>query len=567
MLFKENYRNSKFLKIVLITLSVLLLIIPDLMLHLKKDILSIGVIISKICLLLAGGLILLRITKSYYYTYLIIGIPYILSSIAEIVNIIAVNWYISSDGLKALYYLSDSEVSEFFGKFKIYFLIPLFLLVGYSLVLVYYKKVFYKVRLKNSAIIIAFVLMLVSIGLTVLKLTENSEFYSGKNRIRLALRSGYIYEHPFNFYYRTARLFVTNHRNKLSRDLRNNFKFSVSEDDKRIKPEVVIFVIGEAMRYKNWSINGYSKKTSPGLDAFKNLVSYSRHYSNANCTANAIPLLLTQATAQTYQDAFHQKTIVSLFKEAGYQTNWISSSSGVLRYLDNREESDFFYNLRTDYPDNTDYGIIPTVEKVLNQCEGRQFIVINMRGAHERPPLSFDSFTPNSNFKDYVLSIDNAKVFVNDYDNTILFQDYILSNVIQRLELQGKSSVFLFTSDHATHLFDGGHSLFGYGAAHPTEIETHIPLFVWCSKKYLNNNKPKFDNMQVNRGMLSTNDNLFFTLADLANIKYQYFNRNMSLADSLYIEPESRYVYANNRLFEFNYKDGSNSLLPSNLSK
>ncbi|MCU4155362.1 phosphoethanolamine transferase [Carboxylicivirga sp. A043] len=548
-------RNLKLTKVVLIALSVIILIIPDIMLHFKNDVLSIGVIISKICLLIAMGILLLKVVKSYFYVYLLLGIPYILSSVAEVINIVAVNWYISSDGLKALYYLSDNELVEFFEKFRVYFVIPILLLVCYSFVLKRYKSFNNRVLINNKLIVSAFVLIAVSVGLSFLKLRENSEFYSGKNRVRLIIRSCYIYEHPFNFYYRTARLMVHNHRNKKSQVLKSQFQFNVNQVADNRQPEIVIFVIGEAMRYKNWSVNGYCKETSPGLKQLNNLVSYSKHYSNANCTANAFPLLLTQASAQTYNDAFVQKTIVSLFKEAGYQTSWISSSSGALRYLDNRDEADFFYNLRTNYPDNTDFGIIPTVDEILRQsADSKQFIVINMRGAHERPPVSFDTFTPNSNLEDFVLSIENANIFINDYDNTILFQDYVLTSVIKKLEDKEKSSFFLFTSDHATHLFDAGHSLFGYGAANPTEIETHIPLFIWCSNKYLDDNWTKFDNIQMHKEMLSTNDNLFYTLADLANIKYQSFIRKLSLADSLFVEPHSRYVYANNHLFEFNNK-------------
>lgn len=561
MSIDKYLRNSKTLQIALIVLSVLLLVIPDIMLHLKKDALSIGVIISKICLLLAGCLLLLRITKSYFYVYLIIGIPYVLSAIAEVINIVAVNWYISSDGLKALYYLSNSEVSEFFSKFKLYFIIPLLLLICYVIVLKSLKSFTLNVRMNNNLIAIAFVLIVISIGFSVLNLRHDSEFYSGKKRIRLVVRSCYIYQHPLNFYYRTTKLLIANYRNKRTLEEREKFRFNVDEMSDSLRPEVVVFVVGEAMRFHNWSVNGYAKETSPGLKKLSNLVSYSKHYSNANCTANAMPLLLTQATAQTYQDAFHQKTIVSLFKEAGYETSWISSSSGVLRYLDNRGESDYFYDLRANYPTNTDFGIIPAMDDILNQkADANKFIVVNMRGAHERPPLNFDTFVPNSNSNNFVLSIDNAEVFINDYDNTILFQDYVLSCLIKSIENQDKSAVFLFTSDHATHLFDAGHSLFGYGAAQPTEIETHIPLFVWCSQKYINDNQLKFDNLQAHKQMLSTNDNLFYTLADLASINYQFFVRNMSLADSLFVEPKSRYVYANNHLFEFNNEDGISDL-------
>jgi len=549
---KLKIEKSSIRKVVSITISIVILIIPDIMLNFEWDVLSVATIISKICLLVFSGLILLQITKSYFISYLILGIPYMISSIPEIINIIILDWYMNTDGMKALYFSSKSEAVEFFDKFYIYFIIPFLLIVSYIFVLVRYRSLSYRVRNHKTIALLALIVLSLSIVISTIRLSKTASFYTDKNLVEWAFRRYYVEEHPANFYYRIYHLAVINKRNNNYKAHKENFNFGVLNAQDSTRPKVVVFIIGEAMRFVNWSINGYPKETSPRLKKMNNLITFSNHYSNANSTSISIPLIITQATPHSFNEAYYQKSIVSLFKEADYETSWISSSPGVLNYLDNRHEPDFLYDLKGKYKRHTDLGIVPALDLVLDKVsEKNKFIVINMRGAHDEPPLAYNLFRPNSSKKNYPLSIKHRDIFVNDYDNMILFQDYVISEAINLLKNKEQSSVLVFTSDHATHLFDEGHSLFGYGSAIPTEIETHVPLFVWGSDGYIAQWSDKFKNLLIHKSCLTTNDNLFYTLADIANIKYHTFKNNLSLADSSFCEPQSRFVYTTSGLFEF----------------
>lgn len=539
-------------KVLLITVSILLLLVPDILFSSQLNFLSFITIVSRACLLLFFGVLLLAITKSYFVSYLLLGIPYLLSAIPESINVLVLNVFMNSDDLKAIYYTSPSEVVEFWGKFRIYFIIPLILIVSYIIVLVKFKNRSFYVLSWRRTIPLALVMLSVSIGISVYRMSLTMEYFTEENIAKMVFKRCYMKEPPLNIYYRICRHYVINKRNNEYKIQKDKFSFQVQKDTNAIPPKTVVFIIGEAMRYNSWSINGYERETSPRLKTIENLISYTNHYSNGNCTSNSIPLLITQATPHTFQRAYSQKTIVSLFKEAGYKTGWISSTVDVLNYLDNHNEPHYLCNLRQCYEEHTDRGIVPALDSVLNNDQLPQFIVINMRGGHDRPPVPFNVFKPNSCLKYYPYKFENREIFVNDYDNMILFQDYVLSNVINTLKSKQTSAVLLFTSDHATHLFDSDdHALFGYGSSHPTEIETHIPLFVWCSGDYITSNQDKFNNLKRHKNSLSTNDNLFYTLADMAHIKYDSFIKSRSLADSSFIEPHSRFVYTNSGVFEF----------------
>ncbi len=81
----------------------------------------------------------------------------------------------------------------------------------------------------------------------------------------------------------------------------------------------------------------------------------------------------------------------------------------------------------------------------------------------------------------------------------MLCQDYVLSEIVKMTERQNVSSVVMFTADHGCNLFDNGKALFGYGSANPTEKETHVPMFISVSDKYIESNHNKYKNLLDHR--------------------------------------------------------------------
>lgn len=543
-------KKETFFKALLIGISILILIVPDILINDKLNILDFCfTIISKAFLFLFLGLILLRLTRSYFLVYLIVGIPYLISSVIEIINVIILDHYITTDNLVSFINASKSEIREFSTGFYIYFTIPIAVIVAYILMLKKYKSINYNVKNQKAIIPLAFILILISLSISFLKEIKDGKLYSGKNLTQYTLRTYYLDQHPFNLY-NESYVFVKNKlRTYKYKSQHDNFKFEILNPTDTAKPQLVVFIIGERMRYTNWSINGYNRKTSPNLEKVTNLISFNKNYSNSNFTYGSIPLIITQATPQAPTIAYSQKSIVSLFKEAGYETNWISSQY-LFDIIDERKIPDHLYDLYKKQ--HTDMDIIPLFDSIMNRKTTKnRFVMINMLGGHGGVPARFNVFKPNNNLENYPVTMKNASIFVNTYDNVILLQDYVLSELIKMTEKQNVSSVLLFTADHGCNLFDNGKALFGYGSANPTEKETHIPLFVNLSNKFIANNHDKYKNLVDHKNLLTTNNNLFYTLADLSNIKYKSYVKKQSISDSSFVEPSSRFVYANGKIFEF----------------
>jgi glucan phosphoethanolaminetransferase (alkaline phosphatase superfamily) len=540
-------------KAFLITASILILIVPDVLINDHQNTLGFWVLLmSKISLLIFFGLISLRLTRSYFLSYLIVGIPYLISSIIETINVIILDHFITADNIASLLNASTGEIKEFTAGFYIYFIVPITLVIAYFFILRKYRSINYNAR--NQKMIIPLAMIAVFISISCFELLRSKRIHLREKLVYPRFRDYYIRQHPFNLANETyvlAKIKLRAYRYKAQHD---NFKFGILNPTDTVRPKLVIFIIGERMRYDNWSINGYERETSPNLEKIPGLISFGEHYSNSNFTYGSIPLIITQATPKNPSLAYSQKSIVSLFKEAGYETDWISNQY-IFDSIDEKKVPDHLYELyRKDLygEQHTDLDIIPVFDSIVNKkSKKNRLILINMLGAHGATPARFNVFKPNNSLENSPVTMRNAPIFINTYDNTVLFQDYVISELIRMTEKQNVSSVLLFTSDHGCNLFDSGRALFGYGSANPTVNETHIPMFISLSNKYIESNHDKYKNLLAHKNSLTTNNNLFYTLADLAHIKYKSFVKKQSIADSSFVEPSSRFVYVNGEVFEF----------------
>ena len=90
--------------------------------------------------------------------------------------------------------------------------------------------------------------------------------------------------------------------------------------------EIYVIAIGETSRRANWSLFGYPRATTPLLDEIRSdLIVFNHVTSNATNTILSVPLALTRASPASRSAARSEKSIVTLLKQAGFATFWISN--------------------------------------------------------------------------------------------------------------------------------------------------------------------------------------------------------------------------------------------------
>ncbi|MEY3237766.1 MAG: hypothetical protein RI883_1867, partial [Bacteroidota bacterium] len=132
----------------------------------------------------------------------------------------------------------------------------------------------------------------------------------------------------------------------------------------------------------------------------------------------------------------------------------------------------------------TDYKVLkPFKHLIKNLKKDKQIIVVHLKGTHtpyeKHYPKKFNKFiNGTSKFGE------NAVKTINYYDNAILYNDYILSRLINIVKSKSNYSVSLtYFSDHGDEVYDN-RNFFGHNQALLPSIQmTHVPCFIWLNEK------------------------------------------------------------------------------------
>ena len=138
-----------------------------------------------------------------------------------------------------------------------------------------------------------------------------------------------------------------------------------------------------------------------------------------------------------------------------------------------------------------------------------------------RYPAEFEQFTPvmGKSFSYLGISEENKSEFINAYDNTILYLDYFLNELIEYVDGLNRSAVIVYMSDHGESFWDDDKKLSLHGSYEISKYEFHVPMLVWYSDEYQLNNSQKVENIKQNKAKTISSDAIFYSMLDIAGIK------------------------------------------------
>ena len=135
----------------------------------------------------------------------------------------------------------------------------------------------------------------------------------------------------------------------------------------------------------------------------------------------------------------------------------------------------------------------------------------------------FEKFTPVTNSK-YVGALSEEQL-INSYDNTILYLDYFLNSLIEKLKKSSKETLLIYLSDHGEILGENGQ---WFHAQNNTASENPAML-VWYSESFKINNPEIVKNLLNNRYQKFSTDFLFHSILDISKIKGFEINKRQSI--------------------------------------
>ena len=140
--------------------------------------------------------------------------------------------------------------------------------------------------------------------------------------------------YPLNVCYNVGLAFqrtaLTQDYHRTSKD----FTFHARPTHPEGKREVYVMVIGETSRALNWQLYGYERETNPLLSRQTGLIAFPKVLTESNTTHKSVPMLMSGATACNYDSIYHQKGIITAFKEAGFRTAFFSNQRYNHSFID-----------------------------------------------------------------------------------------------------------------------------------------------------------------------------------------------------------------------------------------
>lgn len=290
----------------------------------------------------------------------------------------------------------------------------------------------------------------------------------------------------------------------------NDFSFQSVRTQEVAGKEIYVLAIGESMRYANCSLNGiYTRETMPQLTQQSNLLFYHDYYTSGCTTSTSVPMIITRATAEDNALSYQERSIIQVFKENGFTT------AVVQRGLFAQPSSAYLYQGvdLTRYA-RTDAEVIQYVDELAEEYD-KLFVMFQQRGSHfyyDNFSPEFNTFRPNNIHDKDVVS---DSLFINAYDNTILYTDHLLSSMIDSLKTLQATAAVWYVSDH-------GQTITATQGWHGTvcdENEYHVPFFVWYSDMYGSANVDMISCLQKNVSVPINSDNIFYTICGMTHIQ------------------------------------------------
>ncbi len=309
-----------------------------------------------------------------------------------------------------------------------------------------------------------------------------------------------------------------------------DFEFEAKRNKTTDQREIYVMVIGEAARAANWQLYGYDRPTNPCLSQESDVVVYKNVVTQSNATHKSVPMILSSVSADNHSEIYSRRGIVQLYKEAGFRTLVVSCQApnrGLIQMMCDEADQTIYMNGLNDG------AMLEPLREAIAADTTDLFVVLHSYGSHfnyrERYPDSFSHFTPDD---DVSISKKNRERMVNAYDNSIIYTDWFLSEVIGTLRETNACSAMLYCADHGEDLYDDRRGRFLHSSPTITYYQAHVACLGWYSDEWRVTYPEKAEAATANTMAPATTHSVFHTVAQLAPIESRYVKSAVSLVSN-----------------------------------
>lgn len=288
--------------------------------------------------------------------------------------------------------------------------------------------------------------------------------------------------------------------------------------------KLLVLVVGETARAVNYSLGGYTKNDTNFYTKKDNVVFFNNFSSCGTATAVSLPCMFSISKRKNYSDSEFQENVMDILYKTGVDAAWFDNNSGGCKGVCDR------LAYKQKLSSGLDENLLPLLKEKLSHLNNQNIIVLHLQGSHgptyyKRYPSEFKKFIPTCDTNE--LSKCDSEALINTYDNTLLYTDYLLSEIIKLLKEQKdyESSLF-YLSDHGESLGENNIYLHGMPYAIAPSYQTHIPAIFWSNDEKL------MKLAKEHKGLKLSQDNLFSTLLGYFDIKTSVYEPEYDLLNT-----------------------------------
>lgn len=308
------------------------------------------------------------------------------------------------------------------------------------------------------------------------------------------------------------------------------------------KPKLMVLVVGETARAESFSLNGYTKNTNPELSKQIGLINFSQVSSCGTATAVSVPCMFSGMPRKDYDEqlASHREGLLDIAQRAGYKVTWIDNNSGCKGTCDRVEKFVIPQDLEKKWCQGgecQDGILVDSLNLYLSQLpkDDKQphLIVLHQMGSHgpayyKRAPDEFKKFKPTCETN--AIQGCSSTELINTYDNSIVYTDHILNQLIETLKQQENYRAgFWYLSDHGESTGERGMYLHGAPYAIAPTQQTHVPMLMWFSDAWKSVAAKQINCLNQQKGATLSQDNLFPSLLSLLNVQTQVIDQKNNM--------------------------------------
>jgi lipid A ethanolaminephosphotransferase len=303
------------------------------------------------------------------------------------------------------------------------------------------------------------------------------------------------------------------------------------------KPHLLVIVVGETVRAKNWGLSGYARQTTPQL-ASLDVIDFQDVTACGSNTEVSVPCMFSPFGRKSYdQDRISaSESLLHVLERAGVRTLWRDNQTGCKGVCDGLAFESYREPREDDHCDSQtcrDAVMLDGLHDAIDDNPGDVVVVLHQLGNHgpsyfKRYADQFRRFVPDCRSAD--LGSCSRQEIINAYDNAILATDDFLAQAIRMLaDDASHDTAMIYISDHGESLGEANVYLHGLPYAIAPDTQIKVPLTAWLSEGMVESNGIDVSCVEARSRMPASHDNLFHSVLGLMQIQTNAYERDQDL--------------------------------------